>query len=948
MGTAPAKRILAILDEDDSGVQQIPSAVDRSMEADNDKCDNSGGSTHYMIKVGFRELQEMFQIAKVDVSTQRELYLALEQRRKESIRKEGSHDWLNLERRKTWRRELLRKSNFLSEKIHYSGSIMKISRRQNRHERALVITNRALYFLVSDSHECRRRIPLDKVSCVTKSTITKERVIHLLCNFEIIFRFAENDEEGLLPALKDAYKNLLGLELAIQSLKSTSLHSLTTYKTTRRRSATSSHARLSKSLISSASSINLSECGENNDNHRNSRSASLSVAAGASANLGSQLSIELKVGEAKLRRGSHVSTGSGRKSFSSLCDGGSHHDPVIVAPGVLRRLLENVYGEGTFRNVSAGYVRVEGLYTIGCIAVAGRKRMDETEIWISKNLQRRIAAMPGGLVTISLLDLRRFPSTEVFPFDEIVSKHIEDMQKQRASLTKRLNKKESCRRDSGMSSRSFDATNEAAMEAPTPKSTVERDLLPLLVNTKVARLRHWARWINPSEILKQAFATSNPGFDPRAAGAFQPNTASEMHQSQRQVGHLSLIKSKLQVLPALDLIKGRVRIAYLTFDGKNSSRNLNMTKFINENTVQDYRYKKCNETRFSPLSSWAADACHEKQYNCRMRLRGRIKNYLPNKDNKIIGIVEAYLGHLGAHFLAEAEGCVSEIDQDVVATLVRVPDPGWCPRWENRSWLPLEFYSFLWQQDVLVISLEDGDLSRHHSRRQWKNWISRISKCRLCKGLIILVRGDVISFASPRNIKSSSNGTPPDSKESTPTSNSPLHSFKFSSPPWTPSKHCNISNSPQGAMESPHYLFSPPTENVISSSFSSSSRPASPPSQHTGSISPKRPRTTQALSAPEPYRSRDYYNDDSRTLKVIKTICSPYGIQVELVRAQNGGCNSPQKSKTLNNKDNAKHNSEGGERKRKGFNLDLTDENNENMQFWEAVERITRSLQILI
>jgi len=246
------------------------------------------------------------------------------------------------------------------------------------------------------------------------------------------------------------------------------------------------------------------------------------------------------------------------------------------------------------------------------------------------------------------------------------------------------------------------------------------------------------------------------------------------------------------------------------------------------------------------------------------------------------------------------------------------------------------------------MSLEDGDASRHHSRRQWKNWISRISKCRLCKGLIILVRGDVISFASPRNIKSGSNGTPPDSKESTPTSNSPLQSFKFSSPPRTPSKYCNISNSPQGTMESPHYLFSPPTENAIPSSFSSSSGPTSPPPQHTRSISPKRSRTTQALSAPEPYRFRDHYNDDSRTLRVIKTICNPYGIQVELVRVHNGGCNSPKETKPSNNRDNIiKDNDESNERKLRGLNLDLTDRSNENVQFWEAVDRITRSQEIL-
>lgn len=177
MGTAPAKRILAILDEDDSGsisTSQLNDILEVLPDTKHKEAWKQTMTSVTTAAVGFRELQEMFQIAKVDVSTQRELYLALEQRRKESIRKEGSHDWLNLERRKTWRRELLRKSNFLSEKIHYSGSIMKISRRQNRHERALVITNRALYFLVSDSHECRRRIPLDKVSCVTKSTITKK------------------------------------------------------------------------------------------------------------------------------------------------------------------------------------------------------------------------------------------------------------------------------------------------------------------------------------------------------------------------------------------------------------------------------------------------------------------------------------------------------------------------------------------------------------------------------------------------------------------------------------------------------------------------------------------------------------------------------------------------------------------------------------------------------
>ncbi|GAB5366112.1 hypothetical protein AAMO2058_001116600 [Amorphochlora amoebiformis] len=581
MGAGPLKKMLEILDEDGTGVflrsrlaRLTPTIADSALR-------NAWHSVVESIKsphVGQKELGKL--LARIDAKTQAQLYDTLERRRREEIRKAGSRDWLRLAQNRKWKDELLERSNYLSERIEYSGTVRKITKAQRKKKRILVVTNRAVYFLRTQSFHCRRRIPLDKIASVTCSSVSPDRIIHVPSLYDSRFEESKSDE-GFLDKLKVAYRRHMHIVLRVQMVSIEELHAMAMYKSSRRNSnfASLTSKTISRSKRRSSISYGRSVSGTSTTIHGVSRN---SISQGNTPKLPPTSVLELKCMESA---GIQSITGnSGRRK--SVVTGGINHNPVLLNPDNLERLVEAENGPNSFRGVDAAYIVLEGAHVMACLCMIGRRNMSREEVWIPKEIIRRCMLVPRKSVKISLLHLTATPAIEVYPFDSIVPTYIADEQKQkrkrrttstrrksvsgrRSSLTMRKPLKSPRSRDSlpvacgkrsrreSLSRRPGDSRREsigpAAMiglfslggsessgtDLNTPRvtlvTTLEKELLPLFINTRKAkfvyrsvfvqcyRIRHWERWVRVTEILRRAFVPfDNDKFEPRSAeGAFQ-------------------------------------------------------------------------------------------------------------------------------------------------------------------------------------------------------------------------------------------------------------------------------------------------------------------------------------------------------------------------------------------------------------------------------------------
>jgi len=626
-----AKDIFQLLDDDEFGVVAV-SKLKRLVDSMRD--DKYRRVWHDMLgnvkrdTIGFKDLQDLFSKSKIGKTERHNLLMGLEERRRDIIRKSGSKDWLNLSKRRSWRKELLRKSNCYTETVLFSGFIAKVSRRQHKHGRVAVITSRAVYILIPKTFECRRRIQLDKISRVSVSTKSLERVLHVPSTYDARIE-EKNGNEGFLETLQDAYKNLLKpLFLRIDYLSTSKLHEVTTYRAqrqTRRTRAATAPRTLEMSQNSAmshgVSNADLSDAGSRARSRSNSRGP-------PSANESfPTMSMQLKINDIKHRRGSFVGTNQKNRRRSLLLgEGGASHLPLFVPMNALRQMVEYAFGSGYTRMHNFIYITVEGNgKRIGWLATQGQRGMPEDEIWLPKVLQRRMGTVPGQTISVNLMDLRKTPSVVVYPFDDMMERNIDEILrvKRKASSTRRL----SFRGSGAVNTEpdGLDHSLHAGLPQRRPASpalhgardehikqfhtSLAREILPLLVNTKGARwayrnafidchkIRHWSRWISMNEILRQAFASSGSEFDPRAMGAFQlpedfhPGPRSSNSEMGGHSGTTNGSKSTRSLLP-FDVKPKEVRLAYLTFNGTDPMRRLNLSVHVANNPhVTGFRIK---------------------------------------------------------------------------------------------------------------------------------------------------------------------------------------------------------------------------------------------------------------------------------------------------------------------------------------------------------------------
>jgi hypothetical protein len=97
-------------------------------------------------------------------------------------------DYVEVGKDTTWETLLKKVTKGASEKVIYSGRIVKITSKGMPNIRVLVVTDKAVYNVpVGDYSVLKRRIPISAVTSATASRISSEVVLHVPSEYD--FRF---------------------------------------------------------------------------------------------------------------------------------------------------------------------------------------------------------------------------------------------------------------------------------------------------------------------------------------------------------------------------------------------------------------------------------------------------------------------------------------------------------------------------------------------------------------------------------------------------------------------------------------------------------------------------------------------------------------------------------------------------------------------------------------
>eukprot|EP00468_Gymnochlora_sp_CCMP2014_P002267 CAMPEP_0167753846 /NCGR_PEP_ID=MMETSP0110_2-20121227/7941_1 /TAXON_ID=629695 /ORGANISM="Gymnochlora sp., Strain CCMP2014" /LENGTH=757 /DNA_ID=CAMNT_0007639659 /DNA_START=88 /DNA_END=2360 /DNA_ORIENTATION=- len=744
---------MTVLDEDGTGVfsaKKLPKVVasipdDRTRA----KCLEVLSETKTEQKhIGHHELQKFFQRAKVDTHMQKRLYTVLEDDRRKMMHRLGQYDWLQISRKQKWRIQCDQKI----EKIKYSGIAVKYTSYHQRRQRILIVTTKAIYF-VDHRIKLKRRLLLHKISRLSCKEHSLERVIHVIAGKNLRFRESK-DHPGFVETIKKCYQKVVHTRLRVETYSARSLNS-GKYSNI----SNSENRHITKSISTDA--------------YGSARAASYLRSCSSRGNrfCGRFVAVTLYVDEpSKDRRRSSAF----QRKHRSIVTGGVYHQPVTLSPKTLAALLDQSIGKGARSSPLPIYVEVESSYlSIACLAVVGRKKMPANQIFVPKVLQKKLGIKDQknkATVKVRLVDLEMSPVLAVYPFDDIIDRF--DF---RRSSTQTKNRRSSVSRGSRARSAQDAQVHMSSSHNSTNELSLEKALLPLLVNTGKSRFayreaflgcyrtRHWARIVHIDEIIRNAFTVMEPGFEPRGTeGAFQaegnltPRLSRQQPLSPRHSSPRSSLTRGYPLRIDLDSLEttSSYRLAYLTFGGKNlhidekkGARSLSNTSpahsisVINSNDnaygnrkvfsiqthvenaegVKNFRHKRRNEQRFSSFTAWCADACHEKGYKQTATLR-RVMNIHLKYNKRILHIIEHYLGSLGPQVLSEAQWDVSSQISKLKATATEFEIPetsslflSWS---SNKSHFPLEFYTFLSHQDAVVLCLDDGGTEKWGMRQK--------------------------------------------------------------------------------------------------------------------------------------------------------------------------------------------------------------------------------------
>jgi serum/glucocorticoid-regulated kinase 2 len=113
---------------------------------------------------------------------------------------------------------MLKKNGQGGENVVFSDFVLKINRKGKTQERAILITNKAVYNLkVKNYGSCQRRIPMANIEAVSTSTISDEFVLHVPSEYD--YRYKSIQKEKIVIALKQVKPGITAAKVQKPSLE---------------------------------------------------------------------------------------------------------------------------------------------------------------------------------------------------------------------------------------------------------------------------------------------------------------------------------------------------------------------------------------------------------------------------------------------------------------------------------------------------------------------------------------------------------------------------------------------------------------------------------------------------------------------------------------------------------------------------------------------------------
>lgn len=669
-------------------------------------------------KVGPRELREMFVASGVSMGEQKVVLASLQARRRALIRSSGVFDYARVAKTKRWRAELLKRSNRLTEHVVYSGRVVKFGSRGQRQPRVLVITNRAMYLLLKDSFACRRRVPLDRVSLISMLRPAKtsaQIAIHVPSSYDL--RMEETaGEEGIRDAIQAAYKSQFKRTLPVEVVSDANVlkERCVTRRQLHRRPSRKSSTKSTRSMTTSSVARHSSLAGRESPTPDSPPVAALT--SGSHPWVSQVPDAALLDVDIVLAQSPKIAGGGRRLSAVSHFAGtaGEFDTPVLLSQAVIGALFQKTFGSG----VEAGLIVVIGpsRRAFGCLAMCGRS-VDGPEAEIPFALLSRAGLEPGGRARVATFEgLGPDPWLRIYPIDDLFDRYESKCATKRRRPTSASRRRQAplaspwaaeTKSPSSSPGRTLAGQPTAADPTNVTLTEFERELLKLLLAPSAARhayrsafrecyrVRHWEPRVSIQRLLASAWPVSS-------------SSSSPLHRG------LDRLRAAFLVLDSVSHAPPRV---------KSCARG-----------VFNFQLRLRNVEKFSPLGSWAADACHERQYRVRAALRAALLRHISDKSVRVV--IEAYCGRLCPHFMAEAHFDLA-VGVDgrrcrIIANELVLPEAWLAKPWEERGcWMPLEFYSFLLHTDVLVLCSNTAS---------WQGWAERLCDMRLATSLVVDLR----------------------------------------------------------------------------------------------------------------------------------------------------------------------------------------------------------------
>lgn len=141
-----------------------------------------------------------------------------------------------------------------AEKVMLSAGLIKINRKNKEQQRAMLITDKAIYNLMpKDFGKCRRRIRLENVASVTFSGSSLEFAVHIPEEYDYRFRAnSDQDRQNIRSTLAEVYQRKVKSKLRVQEVDASSLNNVTVTKDVARLQSREDRLKRRRELLAAA------------------------------------------------------------------------------------------------------------------------------------------------------------------------------------------------------------------------------------------------------------------------------------------------------------------------------------------------------------------------------------------------------------------------------------------------------------------------------------------------------------------------------------------------------------------------------------------------------------------------------------------------------------------------------------------------------------------------